>query len=134
MTPFDNPFTSVIFNFVPVMVIAGFVIVFAIFLYGIIKGIGTWNHNNSQPVLTVAAKVVSKRANVSRGTTSFNQNDVTQSNDYAYTDYYVTFQVESGDRMEFKVKGEEYGLLAEGDLGKLTFQGTRYLGYERNTN
>ena len=30
--------------------------------------------------------------------------------------------------------GTEYGLLAEGDRGKLTFQGTRYLGFERQRN
>lgn len=45
--------------------------------------------------------------------------------------YYVTFQFESGDRMEFQVYGSEYGMLAEGDEGKLTFQGTRYLSFER---
>lgn len=46
--------------------------------------------------------------------------------------YYVTFQVESGDRMEFSVIGSEYGMLAEGDCGKLSLQGTRYLSFERN--
>ena len=45
--------------------------------------------------------------------------------------YYVTFEVESGDRMEMKVSGSEYGLLAIGDSGRLSFQGTRYLGFER---
>ena len=43
--------------------------------------------------------------------------------------YYATFQVESGDRMEFSASGREYGLLVEGDTGRLTFQGTRYLGF-----
>ena len=47
------------------------------------------------------------------------------------TSYYVTFQVESGDRMEFSVSGAEYGMLIEGDRGRLSFQGTRYLGFER---
>lgn len=47
------------------------------------------------------------------------------------TTYYVTFQVASGDRMELRVDGREYGQLAEGDFGELTFQGTRYLGFER---
>jgi hypothetical protein len=47
------------------------------------------------------------------------------------TTYYVTFQVESGDRMEFHVGGEEYGFLVEGDFGDLSFQGTRYLGFVR---
>ena len=46
--------------------------------------------------------------------------------------YYVTFQVESGDRMELTVSGSDYGMLVEGDIGKLSFQGTRYLGFQRN--
>ena len=50
---------------------------------------------------------------------------------HTYTSYYVTFQFDSGDRLEFSVEGTEYGMLAEGDRGKLTFQGTRYLGFER---
>ena len=47
------------------------------------------------------------------------------------TSYYVTFEVESGDRIELEVNGLEYGMLVEGDCGKLSFQGTRYLGFER---
>ena len=47
------------------------------------------------------------------------------------TTYYATFQVESGDRMELRLSGAEYGMLAEGDRGRLTFQGTRYLSFER---
>ena len=47
------------------------------------------------------------------------------------TSYYVTFQVESGDRIELCVSGTEYGMLVEGDTGRLTFQGTRYLSFER---
>ncbi len=49
-----------------------------------------------------------------------------------FTSYYVTFQVESGDRMELTVSGSDYGMLVQGDIGKLSFQGTRYLGFERN--
>ena len=40
--------------------------------------------------------------------------------------------MESGDRMELRVSGREYGLLAEGDRGQLTFQGTRYLSFVRS--
>ena len=42
----------------------------------------------------------------------------------------MTFQVESGDRMELRVSRSEYGLLAERNQGNLSFQGTRYLGFE----
>jgi len=34
--------------------------------------------------------------------------------------------------MEFSVSGSEYGMLAEEDTGKLTFQGTRFLSFERD--
>ena len=50
---------------------------------------------------------------------------------YHTTMYYVTFQVDSGDRIELNLNGNEYGMLIEGDKGKLSFQGTRYLGFMR---
>ena len=50
------------------------------------------------------------------------------------TYYYITFEVNSGDRMEFSVTGEQYGMLAEGDYGTLTFQGTRYKCFLREKN
>ena len=45
--------------------------------------------------------------------------------------YHITFEVESGDRMELRVPVDEYGLIVEGDEGVLTFQGTRFLGFQR---
>ena len=48
-----------------------------------------------------------------------------------YTDYFVTFELENGKRLELRVKDREYGMLAEGDRGVLTYQGTRYLGFEQ---
>ena len=47
------------------------------------------------------------------------------------TDYYITFQTKSGERIEFSVEDSEYGLLIEGDEGVLSYQGTRYLGFKR---
>lgn len=43
----------------------------------------------------------------------------------------VTFELENGKRLELGVKDPEYGMLAEGDRGRLSYQGTRYLGFER---
>ena len=34
--------------------------------------------------------------------------------------------------MEFHITGIEYGKLREGDIGKLSFQGRRYLTFESN--
>lgn len=100
----------------------------------VVRGISTWNKNNNSPCLTVTAKIVSKRTNVSHHSHA-NAGDATGAHGYSTTSstwYYVTFQVDSGDRMEFSVTGSEYGMLAEGDTGNLSFQGTRYLSFERS--
>ena len=47
------------------------------------------------------------------------------------TSYHVTFEVESGDRLEFQLPSRTYGVILEGDRGKLTFQGTRFLEFQR---
>ena len=106
-----------------------FVLTIGTFIVIAVKGISQWNKNNHSPRLTVPATIVAKRTNVSRhhhGGTNGHHHHTTS------TTYYVTFQVESGDRMELHVAGHEYGLLEEGDKGNLTFQGTRYLGFERS--
>lgn len=128
MSPFDSPTNDFMFNIIPIFIFIVFAIVFARILLNALNGLGSWNRNNSQPKLTVSAKIVSKRENVS---THMNNNDNNFSHTYANTTYFVTFEVESGDRMEFRVAGNEYGLLAEQDNGNLTFQGTRYLGFKR---
>ena len=116
------------FNMFGVMFTIMFVLVISMFLVTAVKGISQWNKNNHSPRLTIPATVVAKRTNVTRhhhgGANGHHHH-------HTSTSYYVTFQVESGDRMELHVAGTEYGLLIEGDSGNLTFQGTRYLGFER---
>ena len=98
-----------------------FLVVLGMILFTIVGNLRTWGKNNASPRLTVPATVVAKRMNVSRHHTMA----------HTFTTYYVTFQVESGDRMELEVGGSDYGMLVEGDTGKLSFQGTRYLEFER---
>lgn len=105
-----------------------FVVVIGIILLSVGKGILQWGRNNKQPVLTVDSRIVSKRSQVSHHQ---HQDTNDHLSSYTKTTYYLTFEVESGDRMEFTVSGEQYGLCAEGDAGRLTFQGTRYLGFQR---
>lgn len=114
-------FDSLMFTIAPIFMIVIFVAVVGMLVVTAVRGAATWSKNNDSPRLTVSAQVVSKRTRVSGGS-----GDLMTS-----TTYYATFQVESGDRMEFAVSGPEYGLLAEGDQGTLTFQGTRYLSFER---
>lgn len=122
------------FELINIMFPLIFMLVFGMVLYNFVQGIITWNSNNQSPRLTVFATVVAKREDVTHHHHA-NAGDASGAHGFyatANTTYYVTFQVESGDRMEFHVSGKEYGLLTEGDTGRLSFQGTRYLSFERD--
>ncbi|WP_066715964.1 DUF2500 domain-containing protein [Clostridium sp. Marseille-P299] len=116
------------FNVFFILFFIVFSIIIVIIVLSIVKGISQWNKNNNQPVLTVDATVVSKRMNVSH---HHQGNGDNLSSTSSSTNYYITFQVASGDRMEFLVPDNEYGMIVEGDVGKITFQGTRYKGFVR---
>lgn len=111
----------------PILFTLVFVVILGIILFRLVSGMGQWHSNNQKAVLTVQAKVVTKRTEVHRHTTNNNGGLVTSNS----TTYFVTFEVQSGDRMELRVHGRDYGLMAEGDVGELSFQGTRFLGFRR---
>ena len=102
-----------------VFFVAIFVIVVGVILFTVIKGIGQWTANNAQPVQQDLVEVVAKRTEVSGGEKSTS------------TTYYATFEFAGGIRKELHLPGREYGQLAEGDRGRLTHQGTRFLGFTR---
>lgn len=106
-----------------------FAVVLIIFIVTAARGIGQWHKNNNSPRLTVPAAVVSKRTQVNGQNHSHDAEPMMHTTSTTW--YYATFQVESGDRMELSVSGSEYGMLAEGDTGTLSFQGTRFLDFER---
>lgn len=85
------------------------VIIVGILLFHIIR-------NRRSPKLTVEATVVSKRKLQTNGSASH---------------HFVKFQVESGDCIELYMAETDCRKLLEDDFGKLTFQGTRYLGFEK---
>lgn len=127
-----------------ILSIIGSLFTFGIIIAVIVMLIKSFKKNNNSPRLTVMATIVAKRAVISQshhghthrtnnvndfnryGNTYFHDCDTSTS-----TFYYVTFQVDSGDRMELCVPTYEYGLLIEGDRGRLSFQGTRYISFER---
>ncbi len=118
------------FTIFQIMFTLVFVLVIGMFIVIAVKGISQWNKNNHSPRLTVPATIVAKRTNVSHHH-HHNHGGTGMHHTTHSTTYYVTFQVDSGDRMELLVAGHEFGMLIEGDRGMLTFQGTRYLGFER---
>ena len=121
------------FNLIEMLFPIMFILIFTIIVFTFVKGIATWFKNNNSPRLTVSARIVAKRQNTTHNNQP-NAGDISGAHGFhtiSSTSYYVTFQVDSGDRMELSVSGSEYGVLAEGDKGQLTFQGTRYLTFDR---
>lgn len=116
--------SSWMFDFFGTVFPVVFVLIIGIVLLSMGKEIWRWGKNNAEPLLTVSSRITGRRMQV--------QQSHAEPGSSARTLYYVTFEVESGDRMEFKVSGEEYGLCSEGDEGRLSFKGTRYVGFERN--
>lgn len=115
---------DLLFGIFPILFLIVFVLIIGCVIFVMVRGVSQWHRNNQSPVLTVTAQVVTKRSEVIR----HNHGDHVG---HTSTTYYATFQVESGDRLELLIPRDEYGMLVEGDQGSLTFQGTRYLGFQR---
>lgn len=122
MDPFSIPFP---FSLIPILVVGVFVIVIGMMVVSILQGFTTWFSNNGQPVQTRRVRIATKRQHVSGGA----------GDSSASTSYYATFEdLETGDRQEFPVESDLYSGIADGDFGRLTHQGTRFHGFERERN
>ncbi|WP_291574456.1 DUF2500 domain-containing protein [Clostridium sp. UBA4548] len=86
-------------------------------------------YNSSKPVLTVEGRIISKRFKTFQDTQNFG--DMIPSYNYLAM-YYVTFELEDKEQLEFCVSANEYEEFNEGDTGKLSYQGNKYLGFERS--
>lgn len=104
-------------SLMPVFSLAIFGLAFGIIISTLVKNGRQNRKNDASPRLTSEATIVTKRTHV-RG-------------DHAHTTYFATFQFESGDRLELEIPRDRFGYLVEGDRGKLHFQGTRFLNFER---
>lgn len=117
-------FDSLLFSIFPII----FLIVFGFIVFSIIK---SYVKNSQAPVITVEAKVIGKRTNVSHHTHHDANNNLSHSTS---TTYYITFQTEHGERLELPLSGRMYGLLIEGDIGDLTYQGEWFKDFKRKSN
>ena len=108
---------DLIFNIFPILFLAFFGLIFGTVISTMIKNGKQNRKNDNSPRLTCEATVVTKRTKVW--------------GDHSRTTYYATFQFESGDRLELEIPHNQFGYLVEGDKGKLSFQGSRYLNFER---
>lgn len=101
-----------------------FIFIFAILVicFVFVQLLSHGRENSRSPKLTVFASVVDKRIHYSRYINAMDSSE-----------FYVTFEVESGDRLVFDVTELEFGHLIEGDNGLLTFKGNRFIGFKRES-
>lgn len=100
-----------------------FVVIWFILFFLIIgKGIAQFIENENSPVLTVPATIVDMRRKT-------HHHHHKHGHHHSHS-YHVTFEVESGERIELRVLWTDYRELSVGDKGMLTHQGTRYQGFE----
>nr|WP_047984805.1 DUF2500 domain-containing protein [Ornithinibacillus californiensis] len=125
---FDTGFDF--FDLFPIFFGIIFVLVIGVFIVTAVKGIGQWSKNEQSPELSVPAIVKAKRTQV-RGSRHHHHSDHHHHHSTTRTTYYATFEFDSGDRKEFQLSDQDYGMIAEDDIGILTFKGTRFLGFER---
>lgn len=119
---FFSPIENFMFNAVPIIVVVIFVIVIGTFLVVIGKGISENIRNSKMEEVTIPARIITKRTHVWGG----------HGNSGAHTSYYVTFEDENGERMEFSVSDSFYGMHVEEDTGMLTYKGTRFIHFEKD--
>lgn len=70
-----------------------------------------WFKNNRAPVHSMCASVLTKEINENK--------------------YYVCFGLEDGQMKRFSIDSYAYLSLVEGEKGILTYQGTRFIRYDR---
>lgn len=107
-----------------------FILGFAtIIVGGLFLAIRRWIQNNKSAKLCQVATVFEKRMHTYWHSTSM-QHGFTNRKEFLY---YVTFQLENGECIEFclNYRKSEYDRLKKGDKGILSFQGTRYLGFKK---
>lgn len=103
-----------LFKIIPIIVFAGIIFVIS-------KNLYEWIKNNNSEIVEVPAKLITKRAH--------NSGSMHNNMHHSSTTYYMTFEIKKGIREEFRVSGKVYGNYAEGDIGVLKFQGTRFLDF-----
>lgn len=110
----------------PILFAMIFLFVFGIILYTIIKSISQSRKNAASPRIVAPVTLVAKRYSVHS-----HADGTEHMHTHTYQQYYITFEFESGDRMEFSVASDIYGLSVEGDHGNLCFQGTKFISFTR---
>ncbi len=110
--------------------IKGVIGVLAVIAVVILAGYLRQRQNNKSPYQSAEVKIVNLREEKQEFEPVV-ETAVTRGGLSSVTEYYATFEKKNGEREEFHVSEQEYGFLHVGDKGKLTYQGSRYLGFDK---
>lgn len=92
-----------------------------------------WLKDKSSPKITTMAKIISKETHKIKHASN-RVAGIGRRKTYS-DEYYITFQLEHNNTLKLFIRTEEeYEHLHEGDKGKLTFQGKRYINFEKENS
>ena len=94
-----------------------------VFIVLCLDNVITWYKNNHAPIEVVHAIVCDKKRNMTLNGLSATLNT-----------FYASFRLENGEVKEFPIDSVAYYGLEEGQSGELTYQGSRFLRYDRDEN
>ena len=103
-----------------------FVVIIVFILIKAVKKNNQREKNALRPVLTVRARVKSRRLII-------RPNNITALGVATDTlEGKVVFESEDGEELEFRLIGKTYRDIFDGDEGMLTYQGSDFISFERN--
>lgn len=111
-------------NFYTVSFIAMFCIIIGLSLIIVIR---QWWKNRHSPLIVTQATVIDKRIEEHYIRSKRSAGIVYRTRKLLI--YYITFNLEGGENIELRTNEIEYSELQKEDYGKLSFKGSKYMGF-----
>ena len=111
------------------------VLIIAIFTAIFFRCIFEWTINKCSAMESVDAFVVAKQQGMIQQQIP-NAGDATGGHGFTLQEqpwYKITFRMTDSTEKEFNVDNQSFRVLKEGEKGILTYQGTRYLGFKKDS-
>jgi hypothetical protein len=105
-----------------ILIVAGLAFL-ALMFYQAYRGQMSYAQPQNGPIVTARAKLIRKETHVS---TNIDAGGAVMSEDV----YQLVFSLDTDAELSFRVGGRAYGNTPENEWGTLTYQGTRFLGFE----
>lgn len=113
--------------FFQIMVLILILLFIGFIIYLNIKEITKYRRTNKQPILTVPATALTKRTQFIHHVHQYEIHLYYPASIF----YYVTFELENGEQIEFEMSRIEFKQIVEGEAGRLTYQGNEFLEFTR---